>query len=89
MDEDEAEREEIIRRSDLDDHAQRQGMIGLDEDTESLFTEDADASASEHEDDDAAADDSGSEDGGEPMSSGQEQLLFENDLSGAMAGGDD
>ncbi len=89
LNEDAAEREEFIRLNDLDDHAQRQGMIGLDEDTESLFKEDADASASEHEDDDAAADDSGSEDGGEPMSSGQEQLLFENDLSGAMTGGDD
>jgi hypothetical protein len=71
----------MVRLSDLDAHTR--DMIGIHEDTESLLED----SASEYDDDDAAADNSESED--ESMSSGQEQLHLEHDLTGAMTGGDD
>jgi hypothetical protein len=82
MEEHEREREEDVRLSDLDAHTRE--MVGINEDTEILLED----SASECSDDDAAADDSGSEEEDE-LSSGQEQLLIENNLTGAMTGGDD
>lgn len=88
IEEEDKHEEALQSHLDAQTERERQNMIGLDEDTSSLFDED-DASASEHDYDDAASDDSGSDDESEPMSSGHEQLFLESDLTGAMTGGDE